>query len=393
MLHDFAQQLFVQHEAVVAQWLRAVRADPGIPTAQTLSETELRDHLDGVLKRLGEQLARALAPSPAPVAEAHGVARSRQRYRVDELVREVAVLRSSLLEFFSSFLHECRQIATEEYLRVTLLVHRFFDEICSESVAGYVREREEQSETHALSLRQLNETLEKTNREYEAADAYRRRTLRTVAHEMATPVNALGLGVAYLSESESSEERVEARSLVERTLEHLRTMLDQLAELARGEGGMERLQVREFPVRPLFEYAVHSFEPVAAAKRLDFSGTLDPRLELVRSDENKVQRMAVNLLSNAMKYCETGRVSLHMRVLDEEWWALEVEDTGCGIPPDDLERIFGEFERLPHHVEQPGLGLGLSIVRMLAQRLGGSVSVESTLGRGSLFRVTLPLAI
>ena len=111
---------------------------------------------------------------------------------------------------------------------------------------------------------------------------------------------------------------------------------------------------------------------------------------MLHSDEHKVQRIAANLLSNAIKYSETGTIALSMTVMNEQWWVLEVMDNGCGIPPEDLDRIFSEFERLPCHADQPGLGLGLSIVKTLVQRLGGRLSLESTVGKGSHFRVELP---
>jgi signal transduction histidine kinase len=399
MLLDFAQYIRGQHGAIIERWLEAVRADAEIPSAQRLTETELRDHLDGVLSKLADQLARTevmhrpeemAAPAEAKL---HGVVRSRQDYQVGELAREVLVLRASFMEIFSTWLKERRQIATEDFLETSKLVHRFFDEICSESVAAYVRQRDREAEHSATGLRELNEALERTNRQYEQADSYRRKTLRTVAHEMATPVNALGLGVTYLAESEDPAEKEEAKGLVLRTLEHLRTMLDQLVDFARSEGGIERLQVTEFEVRPIFHYLVAGFEPLAAAKNLRFEAELDPELKTVRSDENKVQRVAVNLLSNAIKYCENGAVSLTLRGMDAERWAIEVVDTGCGIPREEFDRIFGEFERLGAHANQPGLGLGLSIVRTLVSRLGGEISLESNVGDGSKFLVVLPRAL
>lgn len=396
MLLDFAQYVRSQHQAIIGQWLATVRGDEAIPTAKQLSDAELRDHLDGVLSKLAEALGNSTnlrepeqVEAPAE-AKMHGVVRLHQDYRVDELAREVSVLRSSFIEVFSAYLKERRQIATDDFLETSRVVHRFFDEICTDSVAAYVRLHEAEVDKSTSTLRHLNEALERTNAQYEQADSYRRKTLRTVAHEMATPVNALGLGVTYLSESEDVAEKEEAKGMVLRTLEHLRTMLDQLVDFARSEGGMERLQISEFELRPMFHYLVAGFEPLAGAKGLRFEAELDPELKTVRSDENKVQRIAVNLLSNAIKYCENGRVSLKLHGLDAERWAIEVVDTGCGIPKEEFDRIFGEFERLRGHANQPGLGLGLSIVRTLVKRLGGEISLESRVGDGSKFLVVLP---
>lgn len=395
MLHELAQHLRANHDTVIEHWMAAVRKDEKIASADRLDRRELRDHLDAMLEKLSRQLASPAAETepaaqPEPEAVEHGAIRWEQHYRVDELVREISVLRSCFLELFSDYLRERRQIETDEFLRVTRIVHNFFDEICTESVAAYVREREQQAERTAEALRLMNRTLEESNQQYEHAEGLRRRTLRAVAHDMATPVNALGLGVTYLSESEDPAEREEARRLVSRTLAHLRGMLDQLLEFGRTDGGYERPVLSELQVAPLADYLVTTFSPIAAAKGLDFSAEIDPALTVVETDENKVQRIAVNLLTNAIKYCDHGTVKLAICAVSESEWSLEVTDTGCGIPADETERVFKEFQRLATHSDQPGLGLGLSIVRTLAERLGGRVSVESEVGRGSTFAVVLP---
>jgi signal transduction histidine kinase len=400
MIVAFAQQLRDAHEPIVQRWMSAVRADPKLTTANGLAEKELRDHLGSLVLRLAETLnASAQQPpevepevSPATPRDArkHGQSRWAQHYRVDELVREISVLRYEMLEIFRDFIKSRGKIETEEFLQTTQVVHRFFDEICMDSVAVYVSEREEQAALTHQGLRRLNEAMEK---EYESADVSRRRTLSTVAHEMATPVNALGLGVTYLAESDDPEERREAKQLISRTLEHLRVMLDQLLDFARTDGGGEKVRVARFEVRPLFEYLTAGFEPMAGAREIEFHGELDESLVSVCSDENKVQRIAVNLLSNAVKYTETGCISLALRAVSDTHWAIEVTDTGCGIPEEDLARIFAEFQRLAIHSEKPGLGLGLAIVRNLAERLGGEVKVESKVGQGSRFTVVLPREI
>jgi signal transduction histidine kinase len=395
MLYELSQHLRAAHEEIIDRWMTAVRADEKIPSANRLNQGDLRDHLDQMLRKMRRQLASGLGAAepgtePEPEAVEHGALRADQNYRVDELVREIGVLRGCFLAIFSEFLREKRQIETAEFLQVTQIIHRFFDEICTESVAAYVEQREAQAENTAQALRRLNENLERANQNYEDTDSFRRRTLRAVAHDMATPVNALGLGVAYLSESSEPDEREEAKRLVSRTLEHLRSMVDQLLDFGRLDGGMERLSVTDFSAQTVFEYLLGTFEPMADAKDLTLVGEIDLDLGMVRSDQNKVQRIASNLLSNAIKYCDLGEVRLEMRALGETEWVIEVSDTGGGIAPEERERIFAEFQRLPQHAQQPGLGLGLAIVRTLVQRLGGRVSVESEVGIGSRFTVVLP---
>src|SRR4051812_34747562 len=330
MIVAFAQQLRAAHEPIVQRWMAAVRADPKLTTANRLAEQELRDHLGSLVLRLAETLAAnaeepldeepEVAPGTPRDARKHGQTRWAQHYRVDELVREISVLRYEMLEIFRDFIKSRGKVETEEFLQTTQVVHRFFDEICMDSVAVYVNEREEQAAITHQGLRRLNEAME---RESESAGAPRRRTLSTVAQEMATPVNALGLGVTYLAESDDPEERREAKQLIGRTLEHLRVMLDQLLDFARTDGGGEKVRVARFEVRPMFEYLTAGFEPMAGAREIEFRGELDESLSSVCSDENKVQRIAVNLLSNAVKYTETGFISLALRGVNDTHWCIE----------------------------------------------------------------------
>ena len=398
MLHQLSDHLRASRETVIRRWMKAVREDAKIPSADGLNDDGLRDHLDVLLERLGQELSKAATgcnsePEAHKEAWEHGGTRWRQQYQIEELLQEIAVLRSEFLEFFSEYLHELRQIETAELLKTTRLVHRFFDSICIDSVSYFARQREQQTENTQRALQLMNEALEKANQQYQSADLARRRTLRTVVHEMSNPLNALGLGVSYLAESEAVAERVEARQHISRTLDHLRSMLEQLLDFSRVDGQAEPLHVSEFSIRPLFDYLTSGFRSSAAEKGLAFRTNLDPQLRSVIGDEGKVQRIAVNLLSNAIKYCDSGHVGLSVERVDDTHWAIQVTDTGCGIPSDQLGSVFSEFHRLARHSNKPGLGLGLTIVRSLVDRLGGTVTLQSVVGGGSTFRVVLPRVI
>lgn len=395
MHYNLAQHLRAHREEIVHAWMAAVRQDPGVPSSDCLSDVELRDHLDGLLEHLAEIVSAEGRLDPeqngaAEEASKHGEVRWSQRFRIEELLKEISILRSEFLAYFNDYLAKTPDATTEEILSLSQVVHRYWDVISIESVSRYVIERDEQTANTQRALELLNTALEQTNKQYELVDESRRRTLRTVAHEMANPLNALGLGLTYMHESDGPAERDDAWRHVTRTLDHLRTMVNQLLDFARTDTGNEPLKITEFSVRPLFDYLVAAFEPLAAAKDLDFRAEIADDVSAIRSDENKVQRIAVNLLSNAIKYCARGHVQLSIRGVSDEHWLIEVSDTGCGIPRDEIEKVFGEFQRLAAHADQPGLGLGLAIVRSLVARLGGTITVESAIGNGSKFSVTLP---
>jgi signal transduction histidine kinase len=117
-----------------------------------------------------------------------------------------------------------------------------------------------------------------------------------------------------------------------------------------------------------------------------------PELPRLQSDAVKLQHVLTNLVANAIKFTESGRVSIRARSLEGSRIALEVEDTGIGIPAEAIERIWNPFEQADPGVARRfgGTGLGLSIVRGLVDRLGGKVSVESAVGRGTTFSVVFP---
>ncbi|RYD81913.1 MAG: ATP-binding protein, partial [Verrucomicrobiaceae bacterium] len=140
----------------------------------------------------------------------------------------------------------------------------------------------------------------------------------------------------------------------------------------------------------LFEEVLYGYEPLAEAKRLHLEGSCDAALGNLISDELKIKQIASNLVSNALKYTVQGSVRLSFRTVDPHRWMIEVEDTGPGIPPHELERIFQEFHRVKETAHQQGTGLGLAITKRLVDLLGGQIRVESAVGMGSRFEVLLP---
>ena len=140
----------------------------------------------------------------------------------------------------------------------------------------------------------------------------------------------------------------------------------------------------------LVDELVAHFQPAAELRSLAFEADYDPSLELVVGDPTKLRQISYNLLSNALKYTERGRVVLSVRAVDADRWALIVEDTGPGIAPEECGQIFSEYHRAADTAHLEGTGLGLSIVKRLVDLLRGEIHLESQLGRGSRFEVILP---
>jgi two-component system sensor histidine kinase BarA len=155
------------------------------------------------------------------------------------------------------------------------------------------------------------------------------------------------------------------------------------------------VRVSEFSVYDVCEGLLGMFRPLAEKKNIDLRGQLQPGAPVMRQDVVKVQQIVSNLLSNAIKFTpEGGRVQLKVDTMARDV-VLTVADTGVGIAPEDQELIFEKFRQSgnPMTREQGGTGLGLSIVRELSKLLGGEVTLQSELGRGSTFTVRLPLQL
>lgn len=226
----------------------------------------------------------------------------------------------------------------------------------------------------------------------EAANAAKTRYLVAVSHEIRSPLNAI-YGYAQLLEREDAIPPVEAGSVIRRSAEHLTNLVEGLLDISRIESGVLKLRQDVVRLPALLDHVVDMFRMQAAAKGLSLDYKVDGRLpSFVRTDEKRLRQILINLLSNAIKYTNKGGATLTIRYRSQ-MALIDVADTGVGIAPEDVERIFEPFERgsSPDSAMQPGIGLGLAITRVLARILGGEVTVSSEVGRGSNFRLQLLL--
>jgi signal transduction histidine kinase len=225
--------------------------------------------------------------------------------------------------------------------------------------------------------------------------------MATMSHELRTPLNSVIGFSEVLSNSEhlSEKERRYAAN-IQRSGKMLLGLINDILDLAKIESGKMELRCEEFSIRDVIEGLLTMIRPIAEEKTIEIVTSIDPHVPVVYQDPGKIQQILYNLLSNAVKFTpEGGRVTISA-VATETELLLAVADTGVGIPPEDRDRIFEKF-RQGTIVSQgtdtvltrqySGTGLGLSIVRELGHMLGGEVSLESELGKGSTFTVRLPL--
>jgi len=244
------------------------------------------------------------------------------------------------------------------------------------------------------NLRLFNE-IQETSRQLDLANQAKSHFLAAASHDLRQPMHALSLFVGQLQESKTTAERIALMQRIERAVGSLSELLDQLLDLSKLEAGAVQAVQQDFAVRDMLSAIETEFASLARVKGIELR--VLPSDAWLRSDPVFVRRILSNLVANAIRYTERGGVLIGCRKRGHVV-RIAVWDTGCGIPADRREDVFHEFVQLvgadPRHAGSGrGLGLGLSIVARLADLLGTTVELRSTVGRGSMFAFELPLGI
>ena len=272
--------------------------------------------------------------------------------------------------------------------------------------------------TQAHRLQERSRELEHLSTELIRVNKMKSEFLANVSHELRTPLNAIVGFVDLLREGvygELTPKQAGPVQRIEASASHLRHLVDQILDLAKIAAG--RLEVHSEPIdlRPFILDVASEVEPLVSEKSLYLSLALSSVLPRVRTDPTHLRQIILNLLGNAVKYTHKGTISVRTRMIPASdasipatvksvqdasltigrpWVAILVPDTGIGIGKNDQARIFEEFEQINAGPRgdsmNRGTGLGLPISRRLARLLGGDVTVESELGKGSTFTVWLP---
>lgn len=248
-----------------------------------------------------------------------------------------------------------------------------------------------------LELAQLNQTLEQrvSDRTQELVEANRAKTdfLNLVTHELRTPLNII-MGLAQLlgrcDNLDSSQQQ--QIKLIFNNGQQLLKLINELLDLGKIEANRMELNLNWFDLYRLIDLLEQMFQVDAQRKGLEFSVVLDPQVpQQIKTDERKLRQILVNLITNAIKFTDAGQISLRVNV-DSTSLRFEIEDTGRGIPSEELEHLFepfvqGEAGRRSHQ----GSGLGLAICRYFIEMMDGEIRVNSIVGSGTTFDFSIPI--
>jgi signal transduction histidine kinase len=258
------------------------------------------------------------------------------------------------------------------------------------------------TQSDATLLREL-EQAQRDRLAAEAANSAKTLFLSRISHELRTPLNAV-LGFAQLLGTDPAlhalpVQRQQVR-MIHEAGDHLLAMIGDLLDLSLAEAAHLPIHLQNVALAPLIESCAAWCRPQAdgagvsvTSENPDAGVPLSHAAAIVRADPTRLRQVLTNLLSNAVKYNRPGgRVTLRAQALDDEWH-IDVEDTGHGISPGDRARLFQPFNRLGREASGiSGAGLGLALSQSLTQLMGGRITVQSALGVGSTFRVSLPAA-
>jgi signal transduction histidine kinase/CheY-like chemotaxis protein len=241
-------------------------------------------------------------------------------------------------------------------------------------------------------LKRDNALVDRARSQAEEANAAKSRFLASASHDLRQPLQALSLFIHALSDDVRAG-RLSAPSLVkniESSAESVQMLLDSLLDLSHAEAGMLKMDVCDVSLQHLFDRIRSEFSGQAAARGLRFR--VVSTYWYARSDPAMLERMVRNLVVNALRYTESGRILIACRRRDRHL-RIEVRDSGIGIAPEAFADIFRDFYQLnnPERDQRKGLGLGLSIVNTLARQLGHRIDVRSAPGCGSVFAIELPI--
>lgn len=412
-----------RREAILAAWGRAVEADPKLSAAARLSRTQFNDHIPSVLNALERELRRGNGAKPSEAEEGvesaaeHGLHRWHHGYNQEEVMREWGHLHLCLLNELENYVTTGQNLNTDSVRSARLAVARLCNDGVVESAVRYAHLQQAEA---ASRLRDLERTLAHLQRmEHERATAW-----REAAHDLRNKVGIVDTVSATLNRV-PEQVRAEYVTMLQESVASLRTLLNDLAILGRLEAGHEKRNLQTSDVAVTLRQLCATIQPLASERNL-FLNTEGPTTLSVQGDAVKIQRVAQNLILNAIQYTERGGVKVSWNAVDREGleqWELCVQDTGPGFQhasPTPLTQALKEATEEAQTVEeqseqthssaaqaQPaptlpsqsirehanperGEGIGLSIVKRICELLDASLELQTDIGKGSMFRVTFP---
>ncbi|WP_247236732.1 sensor histidine kinase KdpD [Telluribacter sp. SYSU D00476] len=411
-----ASYLFSRREAILNNWRRTCEEDINLPSLRTMSREEF-NNLVPLLLDIYELRLQDITKTddPTMISSQHGLHRWHNGFLFRYLLIEIKYLYQCLADELDRYW----QLYPETSATVIKKAYNLLIGIMGETIDGSASRFDElqhlQAASRAANLENAFNRLNELSRE-------RDDILRTSSHDLRGSMSIIQSAAFMLDmEGKSDEERRQLIEMLNRNLQNVQGMLQQLMSLARLDAGQEKLEITTFDASHLLFELVESTTPLADERGIKLLAD-GPRQLLVTTDEVKIKRIVQNLLLNALHYTPSGVVSVTWATESESRWTLTVQDSGPGLPEGlvsllvnhlkpplentaifnkedaksiDITQTVGYNEYMlknnPLKTGEGGEGVGLYIVKRLCEMLSATMDVETFPGKGTLFRIRFPL--
>lgn len=288
-----------------------------------------------------------------------------------------------------------REVIIENDSEPILWLHLFVSTLHNGSKKG---------EGHIVTLRDVTSIKENESAlaiardEAMRANSFKSQLLANVSHELRTPLGII-LGytdlIARKSYGDLTEKQINILGRIKDSTQYLDGLVSELLDQAQLDSGKLHLSERSFEPREVLGATCNQLSILAEAKNLEFKSVISDNMPTsIIGDSQRIKQILVNLISNAIKFTETGGITVVISAAPSQTeWTMQVTDTGSGIPEESLNTIFEPFKQLAeaNKALRKGYGLGLSISRQIIKLMGGQITIDSAIGKGTTFTVTLPL--
>ena len=398
LLMGEGENLQIQAQAETSGEETGIDLMPVLP----VSSATLPMSIIGYVRRTGESVILADAAASGYAADDYIVRRQPRSVLCLPIVRQAGVVGLLYLE------NNLTAGAFTAHTLMTLELLAAQAAISLESASLYADLRKENADRRRAEaeLRQHREHLEElvarrteeltaAKARAEEADRLKSFFLATMSHELRTPLNSIigftGIMLQGMVGPLSDEQQLQL-GMVKGSARHLLDLINDILDLSKIEAGQVEIRPELFDLRALIDKTIRLLKPLAGKKALQLTAEVPSEAGLLVSDPRRVEQILLNLVNNAIKFTEQGHVRITCRLSDGSLMT-SVTDTGIGIKPENMDKLFVTFRQLDDTSERKheGTGLGLSICRKLANLLGGEILVESIWGRGSSFTLVLPL--
>ena len=248
----------------------------------------------------------------------------------------------------------------------------------------------------AIQNARMFSEIDEKSRQLQMASQHKSQFLANMSHELRTPLNAIiGVSEMLREDAEAAKQDLEPLDRVLGAGRHLLALINDILDLSKIEAGRMELQLEHFALTPLIDNVVKTIEPLAAKNGNQIAVHCDAAIGTLHADQMRLRQALLNLMSNANKFTEKGTITIAARQGQEngrDWITIAVADTGIGMTPEQMGKLFQEFCQADASTMRKygGTGLGLAISKRFCQMMGGDITVESQPSRGSTFTIRLP---